>query len=159
MTVVQCYAPTENANLEEKEAFYSLDRTLLDIHRSDNILLMGDFNAQVGSDNQYIGDVVGKHGLPHRNENGDLLTELCGRHGLVIGGAIFPHKDCHEATWVSPVVESKVENQIDHICISKNWRKSLLDVCNKRGADIGSDHHLLMGIIRFFMKNNKKKHT
>jgi hypothetical protein len=61
---------------------------------------------------------------------------------------------------VSPIVENKVENQTDHICISKNWRKSLLDVHNKRGADIGSDHHLLIGIIRFFIKRNKKKrHT
>jgi hypothetical protein len=34
---VQCYAPTENANLEEKEAFYNR----LDMHRSNIILLMG----------------------------------------------------------------------------------------------------------------------
>jgi hypothetical protein len=60
---------------------------------------------------------------------------------------------------VSPIVKNKVENQIDHICISKNWRKSLLDIRNKREADIGSDHHLLMGTIRFFIKRNKKKHT
>jgi exonuclease III len=71
MTVVHCYAPTENANLEENEAFYNhLDRTLLDMHISDITLLMGDFNAQVGNDNQDIEDVMGKHRLPHRNENG-----------------------------------------------------------------------------------------
>jgi hypothetical protein len=46
-----------------------------------------------------------------------------------------------------------------YICISKNWRKSLLDVHNKREANIGSDHHLLMGIIRIFIKRNEKKHT
>jgi exonuclease III len=82
MTVVQCYAPTENADLEEKEALYShLHRTLLDIHRSDIILFMGNFNAQVGNDNQDTEHVIGKHGLPPRNMNGDLI-ELCGRHGL-----------------------------------------------------------------------------
>jgi hypothetical protein len=104
MTVVQCYAPTENADLEEKEAFYSrLHRTLLDIHRSD-ILLIADFNVKVGNDNQDTEDVIWKHGLQHRNENADLLIDLCGRHGHIIGGTIFPHKDCHKATWVSPVV-------------------------------------------------------
>jgi hypothetical protein len=36
------------------------------------------------------------------------------------------------------------ENQIDHIAISKRFRRSLLDVRNKRGADIGSDHHLMV---------------
>jgi exonuclease III len=33
ISVVQCYVPTENAKLKEKETFYNcLDRTLLDIH-------------------------------------------------------------------------------------------------------------------------------
>ena len=32
--------------------------------------------------------------------------------------------------------------------ISRNWRKALLDVRNKKGADIGSDHHKIMGILR-----------
>jgi hypothetical protein len=67
MTVVQCYAATENANREEKEAFYDrLDRTLLDMHRnkSDIILLMRDFNAQVGNDNQDTEDVIGKYSYP-----------------------------------------------------------------------------------------------
>jgi hypothetical protein len=43
MSVVQCNAPTENAELEEKEAFYThLDKRLLDIHRSD-IIINGRF--------------------------------------------------------------------------------------------------------------------
>jgi hypothetical protein len=86
---------------------------------------MGDLYAQVGSVNQYIEDIIGKYGLSHRKGNGDLLIELCGRRELIIGGTIFPHKDCYKAIWVSPIVENKVENQIDHICITKNWRKSL----------------------------------
>ena len=37
ISIVQCYAPTENTELAEKEAFYSLmDKTLLGIKRSDN---------------------------------------------------------------------------------------------------------------------------
>ena len=60
---------------------------------------------------------------------------------LVIGGSIYPHKRIHKATWVSP--DHKTENQIDHICISKKFRRSLQDVRVKRGADVASDHHLL----------------
>jgi hypothetical protein len=81
----------------------------------------------------------------------------CGRHGLIIGVNIFPHKDCHKVTWGSPIVENKVENQVDHMSTIKNWRKSLLDVHNK-SADIGFDHHLFMGIFRFFIKRNETKH-
>ncbi|XP_058828128.1 uncharacterized protein LOC131688019 [Topomyia yanbarensis] len=40
-----------------------------------------------------------------------------------------------------------MKNQIDHICISRKWRRSLLDVRNKRSADIASDHHLLISEI------------
>jgi hypothetical protein len=35
---------------------------------------------------------MGKYGLPPHNENGDLLTELCGKHGLPIGGTLPPHR-------------------------------------------------------------------
>ena len=49
-------------------------------------------------------------------------------------------------TWVSP--DNWIENQIDHICVSSRFRRSLLDVRVKRGADVASDHHLLMGRCR-----------
>ena len=39
------------------------------------------------------------------------------------------------------------QNQIDHICVSRKWRSSLLDVRNRRGADIDSDHELITGDI------------
>jgi hypothetical protein len=58
-------------------------------------------------------------------------------------------------TWASPDPQGKTQNQIDHICISKR-RKSLLDVRNKRRADIGSDHHLIIGIMRIYIDRRKK---
>jgi len=91
---------------------------------------------------------MGRYGMPCDNENGQLLIELCGKHGLVIGGTVFPHKEGHKVTWITLDKDKQGGNQIDHICISRNWRKSLLDVQNKRGADIGSDHHMIMGILR-----------
>ena len=151
ISIVQCYAPTENAELAEKEAFYSLlDKTLLGIKRSDIIVMMGDFDAQVGNDNKDIEHIMGRHGMPcvNENENGQLLIEFCGKHGLIIGGTVFPHRDCHKVTWISPDKDKQVENQTDHICISRNWNNSLIDVRNKRGADIGPDHHMIMGILR-----------
>ena len=151
MSTVQCYAPTENAELDENEDFYSLlDKTLLGIKGSDIIVKMEDFNAQVGNNNKDIEHIMGRHGksCDKENENGQLLIELCGKHGFVIGGTVFPHKEWHKVTWISPDRDKQVGNQIDHICISQNWSKSLLDVRNKRGADIGSDHHMIMGILR-----------
>jgi hypothetical protein len=73
---------------------------------------------------------------------------------LVIVGTVFPHKTCHKVSWVSP--DNITENQIDHIAISKRFRRSLLDVRNKRGADIGSDHHLMIANFRFKILAAKK---
>jgi hypothetical protein len=95
--------------------------------------MMGDFNAKVGCNNEDFEHVMGKHGTGDCNENGELLIETCGNHGLMIGGTLFPHRECHKVTWMSPDPQDRTQNQIDHICISKNWRKSLLDVCNERG--------------------------
>jgi hypothetical protein len=47
---------------------------------------------------------------------------------------------------VSP--DYKIQNQIDHVTISSVWKRSLLDVRNKQGADVGSDHHLVMAKVK-----------
>jgi hypothetical protein len=121
--------------------------------------MVGDFNAQVGDNNQDIEYIMGRHGLPceNENENAQLLIELCGKHRLLIGGTIFPHRDCHKGTWTYPSKDKQVGNQMDHICISRNWSKSLLDVRNKRGADIGSDRHMIVGILRIKIQKVKRK--
>ena len=56
---------------------------------------------------------------------------------LVIGGTLFPHKSCNKITWVSP--DQKTQNQTDHTMISRQWRESLIDVRNKRSADVAKE--------------------
>lgn len=132
------YAPTDKAVIAEKEKFYNqLNATLKSVKRQDIVICMGDLNAQIGNDNRGIESWVGKHALGNRTENGDMLVEFCCENDL--GGSVFPHKDCHKVTWVFP--DRRTENQIDHFMICRKWRHSLLDVRNKRGADVHSDHH------------------
>ena len=92
---------------------------------------------------------MGKHGLGTMNENRELFADFCTFDNLVIGGSVFPHKMMLKATWVSP--DGKTENQIDHITIGRKWR-SLLDMRVKTEADVASDHHLLLGILRIKLK-------
>ena len=46
----------------------------------------------------------------------------------------------------------KTENQIDHFCISKRFRRSLQDVRVKRGADAATDHHLIVAKVKLKLK-------
>jgi endonuclease/exonuclease/phosphatase family metal-dependent hydrolase len=60
--VLQCYAPTEDNDLETKESFFSqLDNILSGIPEQDLIVLMGDFNAKVGNDNTNVENVMVAH--------------------------------------------------------------------------------------------------
>lgn len=156
LTFIQVYAPTEQAPDDVKDAFYQqLVHTLNNVKKSDILVLMGDLNAQVGSSNENWEAVMGTHGLGTMNENGELFAELCGNHGLVIGGTLFKHLNIHKVTWVSP--DRRTENQIDHIAISGKWKSSLLDVRNRRGADVYSDHHLLTGAMRIKLSTHRKR--
>ncbi|XP_055518546.1 craniofacial development protein 2-like [Leucoraja erinacea] len=90
------------------------------------------------------------------NENGERLIEFCTTYNLVIGGTIFPHRRIHKLTWYSP--NGKDKNQIDHLMINGTGRRSLLDVKVKRGADVGTDHHLVLAVlkVKLWKKGSKK---
>ncbi|CAG2185440.1 unnamed protein product [Mytilus edulis] len=47
------------------------------------------------------------------------------------------------------------ENQIDHVCISKKFRRSLQDVRVKRGADAATDHHLIVANVKLKLKKHQ----
>jgi endonuclease/exonuclease/phosphatase family metal-dependent hydrolase len=132
-----------------------LYNVLDDIDKKNAMVLMGEFNAKVGCNKEEVEHIVGTHGIRNRNENGELIIELCGRYNFKIGGTLFPHKLCHKATWVSP--NSNMQNRIDHIRITAKWKNMLLDVRNKRGADVGSDHHLLVATLKINMKRVIKR--
>ena len=52
--------------------------------RKDVVLLMGDFNAKIGSDNTGRQQSMGKHGLGEMNENGEVFSDFCAFDDMVI---------------------------------------------------------------------------
>ena len=73
LTIIQCYAPTEMAAQETKEEFYSqLQEAISTVSSHDVLIVMGDLNAKIGSDNSGYERNIGRHGLgPLRNDNGE----------------------------------------------------------------------------------------
>ena len=104
LTVIHAYAPTNDAEEEEKDKFHDqLGEVISQVKRHDMLVLTGDMNAKVGNNPSGLERVMGKHGLGSiRNDNGERLIELCDFNGLVITSTLLPHKDIHKQTWVSP---------------------------------------------------------
>lgn len=87
LSIIQSYAPTDAAEMQEKENFYSQLNAVVDkIPKGDIKIYMGDFNAKIGSDNSDYEHVMGRHGLGEMSEIGELLVECCGNNDTVIWG-------------------------------------------------------------------------
>ena len=52
-------------------------------------------------------------------------------------------------------LQTKKQNQTDHVCINKWFRRSLQDVRVKKGADIASDHNLVIAKLKLKLKRNQ----
>jgi len=150
-SLIQVYAPTNNASDEDKDEFYErLQNTMELLPRHDLKIVMGDFNAQVGSDNKGWEETMGRECLGDRTDNGDRLLSFCIANKLKVGGSWFKHKIIHKGTWLSP--DMKTLNQIDHICVSSRWASSVQDVRVQRGADVSSDHYLVVAKLKIKLK-------
>ena len=122
ITVIQVYAPTNNAEETEVEQFYEDLQDLVELTPPKDVLfIIGDWNAKVGS--QETPGVTGKFGLAIRNEAGQRLTEFWQENALVIANTLFQQHKRRLYTWTSP--GGQYWNQIDYILGSQRWRSSL----------------------------------
>lgn len=88
---------------EIKQEFYEALQAELQKDPKQNLtILMGNFNAKVGSENAGYERVMGRHGCGSMNENREYFTEFCGNNNLVIRGTLFQHQEIYKLTWVSP---------------------------------------------------------
>lgn len=72
MDMIQCYAPTNDSEDEVKDQFYHRLQSVIDNFPERGVtILIGDFNAKIGSDNIGYKEVVGQHGLGVMNDNGE----------------------------------------------------------------------------------------
>ena len=94
--------------------------------------------------------VIGKFGLGSRNERGNMLLDLCIGNNLAIANTLFHQHPRRLYTWTGP--GGKVRNQIDYILVKQCWRSSIKNAKTLPGADIGSDHQLLIADIRLKLK-------
>ncbi|GFN95634.1 endonuclease-reverse transcriptase [Plakobranchus ocellatus] len=123
LNIIQVYAPTANSNDEDLDKFYNdLDTAKTQCKSQDLLIIMGDFNAKVGTEK--VDYIVGKHGLGIRNERGEKLIEWYQTNNIIVGNTWFQQPPRRKWTWKSPGDETR--NQIDYMMISRRYRNALL---------------------------------
>ena len=158
ITIIQVYAPTSGHDNSEVDHFYQqLQETIDKTPKKDILVVQGDWNAKVGKDAQADwGEVCGPYCNVETNERGLRLLEFATFNNLVLTNTLGPHKPSRRWTWHSP--DGKHHNQIDYILVKKRFRSGV-NIHRTRsfpGADIGSDHDLVMMTFQVRLKKTRK---
>jgi len=156
ISIIHVYAPTSASSEEDIEAFYNdIEEIIAKTDKKDVIILTGDWNAKIGTDNADWKSVMGRYGYGDRNERGERLLEFAMAHDLYICNTRFQHKPNRKWTWASP--DGIHKNMIDLILIQRRWKTSVINCRTFQSADISSDHSLVLCNIKLRLKKMLKK--
>lgn len=151
-TLVNVHAPINRANKtnkEETDIFWEeLEEIIMKIPNKHTVILLGDFNAQLGREKKFR-HIVGNYPAHHRtNRNGERLIGLCKAANLIMKSTAFKHLPRKQKTWSSPNPKLG-EFQIDHVAISAKSMKEIQNVKVIRNAQLDSDHYMSKIKVKF----------
>ena len=135
------------------DRFYNeISECLEEVKGTDVRIVMGDFNAKVGS--ECTDEITGHYGLGERNDRGERLVQFCQEENMTISNTLFQHQNRHLYTWTSP--GDRIRNQIDYILVKTRFRNHVKNVKTYPEADIMSDHCLLVAKLKIKLKIPRK---
>ena len=142
-TLVSAYAPTMTNPEEVKDKFYEeLESLITAVPSKDKLIILGDFNARVGTDYLTWEGIIGKHGIGNCNSNGLLLLGLCTMHDLSITNTMFRQPKRNKTTWMHP--RSKHWHLLDYVITRKADRCDIQATKAMCGATCWTDHRLVI---------------
>ncbi len=159
ITIIQSYAPTSDYDDDDVEDFYEQLQEVIDqTPKKDILIVQGDWNAKVGSEaKKDWGNMVGLSANETSNDRGLRLLEFAKYNSLVLANTLGTHKRSRISTWHAP--DGEHHNQIDYIH-AQNRFKSSINIQKTRtfpGADIGSDHDLVLMNLKLRLKKLRKQ--
>jgi len=153
LVIIQVYMPTSEAEEEEIELMYEQIEELIQKEKAtDQVIILGDWNAVVGEGRD--GNEIGEFGLGKRNERGQELVNFCKRLKLVVTNTWYRHERRRRYTWKKPGDTGRY--QLDYILIKHRYRNSVKNSRAYPGADVNSDHNLVMAKIELKLKKITK---
>lgn len=154
-TLISAYAPTMMNSDEVKDKFYEdLDALLSSMKGTDKLILLGDFNARVGSNHFAWDGVIGKNGIGKCNSNGLLLLKTCAAHDLIITKTIFHLPTRKKTSWMHPC--SKHWHLIDYVIVRRKDRQDVRVTKAMPSADCWTDHRLIISKLSLHIKPKRR---
>lgn len=163
--VIVIYAPHSSHLAATRTKFYEdLDAVINRIPSREPVIIIGDFNATVGSaaqsgDGDTFTGILGKWGVGTLDNTGKLLLELCAARDLCVATTLFRHKAIHKHTHKFQVTDNS-QRAIDHILIRRKFISGAQDVRVYRQGNLAydlSDHQLVVMKYRLRLKEYKTK--
>nr|VZI08015.1 unnamed protein product [Spirometra erinaceieuropaei] len=144
-----------NPGAAARDKFYEdLHALLTTVSKADKLIVLGDFNARVGTDHTAWRGVLGPHGHRGSNDNGLLLLRTCAEHRLILTNTFFCLPEREKATWRHP--RSRQWHLLDYVLV---WRRDQRDVLVTKaiaGADGWTDHCLVISKMRICLQPRRR---
>nr|VZI25723.1 unnamed protein product [Spirometra erinaceieuropaei] len=143
-TIISAYAPpmsSPDAAAGDKfyENLHALFRT---VSKANKLIVLGDFNARVGTDHTAWRGVLGPHGLRGSNGNGLRLLCTCAEHRLILTNTFFCLPERDKATWRNPL--SRHGHLLDYVLVRRRDQRDVVVKKAIAGADGWTDHRLVI---------------
>nr|VZI30939.1 unnamed protein product [Spirometra erinaceieuropaei] len=154
-TIISAYAPTMTSPDAVKDKFYEdLHALLATVSQADKLIVLGDFNARVGTDHTAWRGVLGPHGLRGSNDNGLLLLRACAEHRLILTNTFFCLPEREKATWRHP--RSRQWHLLDYVLVRRRDQRDVLVTKAIAGADGWTDHRLVISKMRIRLQPRRR---
>nr|VZI43366.1 unnamed protein product [Spirometra erinaceieuropaei] len=121
---------------------------------ADKLIVLGDFNARVGTDHTAWRGVLGPHGLRDSNDNGLLLLRTCAEHRLILTNTFFCLPEREKATWRHP--RSHQWHLLDYVLVRRRDQRDVLVTKAIAGADGWTDHRLVISKMRIRLQPRRR---
>ena len=145
--IFSIYAPTFGASEEIKDHFYDeLDSLIGKTPKVEPLILLGYFNARVGSDHQSWPSCIGHHGTGRMIDNGQCVLELCSFHGLCITNTFVQSMPQQKVSWKHP--RSHKWHQLDLVIARRSALNNVLATRSYHSADCDTDHAIVCSKVR-----------
>ncbi|BHF77615.1 hypothetical protein SprV_0602072300 [Sparganum proliferum] len=142
-TIISAYAPPMTSPEAARDKFYEDPHALLaTVSKADKLVVLGDFNARVGTDHTARRGVLGPHGLRGSNDNGLLLLRTCAEHRLILTNRFFSLPEREKATWRHP--RSRQWHPLAYVLVRRRDQRDVLVTKAIAGADGWTDHRLVI---------------